>query len=623
MRFLRYGEDGHGLTLDFHPDVTVVSGLRSIEEARIVHTMRAAIAGRAVDSPVEVEIDGERIVLEPGDRIPEANIHALDCIGQAEQLAEFAAETDSAVADSARRLKAADRAVLVLEESAAATRAQHDQLSAERNRVENEIEIVGLRIAAMRSETDEQRIMSMASTQIEHLRSHVDYLRELPVDELVHAAEALHLSIDPSPMVDPRAAALADRWADVAARAAALEERLSEEGRSPEEFATRMAAAQRAVTEEEAPLRPGSIDRTIADQLEAAHEEVIEAESKRRRFLGSKSAKRLEAAIEQEQVFLDQLGFTTWTGYVMGTVGMDSGDRAERLLLAQDELAAVQAEWDTVTAELADDPEYSALFEEMDKEYTEAIELIGWEPSDDVEATLRGIIVERDPNADPDALAFQVVGALRRVGVAIDDGMNHLELSERAERVIESLAEGAAVADEQAEQADRIEAMVQRVEADGESVDELAVELGDELSTDTAALEARAHQLADDILELGDQLGEVEELVVARLTLRDTAVAATRNIAAEVLDAVADAGSLSEPAQIEYLAHRLRNHLEDEDILPLVLDHAFAGFSDVAEVLDLIEGQRGVIQTILVTSRPDLTEWASELGDTNAMVISP
>jgi hypothetical protein len=623
MRFLRYGEDGHGLTLDFHPDVTVVSGLRSIEEARIVHTLRAAIAGRAVEVALEVEVDGERIVLEPGDRIPGANIHALDCIGQAEQLAEFAVETDSSVADSARRLKAADRAVLVLEESAAATRAQHDQLSAERHRVENEIEIVGLRIEAMRAETDEQRIMSMASTQIEHLRSHVDYLRELPVDELVHASEALHLAVDPTPMTDPRAAALADRWADVASRAAALEARLSSEGRSPDEFASRMEAAQRAVVEEEAPLRPGSIDRTIADQLEAAHEEVIEAESKRRRFLGSKSAKRLDEAVAKEQVFLDQLGFTTWTGYVMGTVGMDSGDRAERLRVAQDELAAIQAEWDAVTAELAADPEYSALFEEMDQVYTEAIELIGWEPADDIEVTLRDIVIEPDPNADPDALAFQVVGALRRVGVSIDDGMDHDDLSERAERVIESLAEGAAVADEQAEQADRIEAMMRRVEDDGESIDDLAVELGDELSTDTAALEARVEELAEEIAALDGRLTEIEELVVARLTLRDTAVAATRKIAIEVLDAVAEAGALSEAAQVEYLAHRLRTHLEDEDVLPLVLDHAFAGFTDLTEVLDLIEGQRGVVQTILVTSRPDLSAWAAELGDTNALVISP
>ncbi len=623
MRFLRYGEDGHGLTLDFHPDVTVVSGLRSIEEARIVHTLRAAIAGRAVEVPLEVEIDGETVVLEPGDRIPEANIHALDCIGQAEQLAEFATESDSSVADAARRLKAADRAVLVLEESVAATRAQHDQLAAERNRVENEVEIVGLRIEAMRSETDEQRIMSMASTQIEHLRSHVDYLRELPVDELLYASEALHLAVDPRPMTDPRAAALADRWADVAGRAAALEERLSKEGRSPDEFAARMAAAQRAVVEEEAPLRPGSIDRTIADQLEAAHEEVIEAESKRRRFLGSKSAKRLDEAVAREQVFLDQLGFSTWTGYVMGTVGMDSGDRAERLRIAQDELAAVQAEWDVVTAELAEDPEYSALFEEMDQVYTEAIELIGWEPSDDVETTLRAIIIEPDPNADPDALAFQVVGALRRVGVAIDDGMDHGELSERAERVIESLAEGAAVADQQAEQADRIETMLRQVKDDGASIDELAVELGDELSTDTAALEARAEELTEEIDGLDERLGEVQELVAARLTLRDTAVAATRKIAIEVLDAVAEAGALSEPAQVEYLAHRLRTHLEDDDILPLVLDHAFAGFSDVAEVVDLLEGQRGVIQTILVTSRADLGEWASGLGDTDAQVITP
>ena len=623
MRFLRYGEDGHGLTLDFHPDVTVVSGLRSIEEARVVHTLRAAIAGRAVDVPLAVEIDGEAVVLEPGDRIPEANIHALDCIGQAEQLAEFALESDPPVADAARRLKAADRAVLVLEESVAATRARHDQLSAERDRVENEVEILGMRIEAMRAETDDQRIVSMASTQIDHLRSHVDYLRDLPVDELVHAAEALQLAVDPRPMTDPRAAELADRWADVAARAAALEERLSEEGRSPDEFAARMAAAQRAVVEEEAPLRPGSIDRAIADQLEAAHEEVMEAESKQRRFLGSKSAKRLEEALAKEQVLLDQLGFTTWTGYVMGTVGMDSGDRAERLRVAQDELAVVQAEWDAVTAELAEDPEYSALFEEMDQVYTEAIALIGWEPADDIEATLRAIVIEPDPDADPDALAFQVVGALRRVGVSIDDGMDRRELSERAERVIESLAEGAAVADEQAEQADRIEAMVRRVEDDGDAVDDLALELGDELSTDTAALEDRAEELADEIGGLDDQLGEVEELVAARLTLRDTAVAATRKIAIEVLDAVAEAGALSEPAQVEYLAHRLRTHLEDEDILPLVLDHAFAGFSDVTEVLDLIEGQRGIVQTILVTSRSDLSDWASELGDTNALVIAP
>ena len=623
MRFLRYGDDGHGLTLDFHQDVTVVSGLRSIEEARVVHTLRAAIAGRAVDTRLEVEIDGEPVVLEAGDRIPEANIHALDCVGQAEQLAEFAADSDRHVADASRRLNAADRAVLVLEESVAATRAHHDQLSAERSRVEREIQIVELRIEAMRAESDEQRIKGMARTQIDHLRSHVEYLRELPVEELIHSAEALRLAVDPRPIVDPQASALADRWADVAGRAAALEERLSREGRSPDEFAARMAAAQRAVSEEEAPLRPGAIDRTIADRLEAAHEEVVEAESKRRRFLGSKSAKRLEAALEVEQQYLDQLGFSTWTGYVMGTVGMDSGDRAERLRLAQDELATIEAEWDAVTAELADDPEYSALFEEMDQVYTEVVAYIGQEPADDVEVALRSITLEPDANADPDALAFQVVGALHRVGVAIDDGTDHVELSERAERVIESLAEGAAVADEQAEQADRIEATLAHVEAGEESIDDLAVELGDELSTDTVALETRAEELAAEIADLDEQISGADELVHARMTLRDTAVAATRKLAAEVMDAVAKAGALSEPAQTEYLAHRLRTHLEDEDVLPLVLDHSFAGFSDVTEVVDLLEGQLGVVQTIVVTSRSDLSDWASALGDTNALIITP
>ncbi len=119
------------------------------------------------------------------------------------------------------------------------------------------------------------------------------------------------------------------------------------------------------------------------------------------------------------------------------------------------------------------------------------------------------------------------------------------------------------------------------------------------------------------------RLADADELVHARLTLRDTAVAATRKLAGQVMDAVAEVGALSEPAQIEYLAHRFRNHLEDEDVLPLVLDHAFAGFSDI---LRGARSDRGPAR-----GHPDdprdvtirFSEWASELGDTNALVITP
>ncbi len=622
MRFLRYGDDGHGLTLDFHEDVTILAALRPIEEARVVRALRAAIMGRAVDAPLQVEIDGEVVQLAAGDRIPETNHHPMDCVGQADQIAEFAAQTDSAVAAGRHRLKAADRAVLVLEESVAATRAQHDQLAAERSRLEHEVEVVGLRAEAMRAETDEIRIRSMARTQIDHLRSHVEYLRDLPVTELVRLADELRMASGPGPVPDQRAQSLADHWADVAARAAALEESLVDEGRSPEEFAARMEAAQRAIGAEEAPFRPGAIDGEIAELVEAAHEEVIESEAKRRRFLGSKSARRIEEAHAKERELLGQLGFTTWTGYVMGTVGMDTGDRAERLQVAQEELAAVQAEWDEVSAELAENPAYSALFEEMEVLYAEAVELIGGDPSGDIEETLRSITVEQDPSADPDALAFQVVGALRRVGVTIDDGLTHEEVSEQAGHVIDSLADGAAVADEQAELADRLERLLEAVENEGAAVDDLAQELGDELSTDVAALELRADEITSEIVAIDTRIAEVDDLISARLTLRDTAVAATRRTAVDLIDTVAEAGSLPEAAQNEYLAHRLRNHLDEEDVPPLILDHAFAGFVDLSEPLGLLEAEQGAIQIIVITARADLSDWAGELGATNAVVIT-
>ncbi len=187
----------------------------------------------------------------------------------------------------------------------------------------------------------------------------------------------------------------------------------------------------------------------------------------------------------------------------MGTVGMDSGDRAERLLVAQDELAAVQAEWDAVTAELAGDPEYSALFQEMDQVYAEAIEFIGWEPADDVEATLRSIIIEPDPNADPDALALP---ARRRTspGRCVDRRRHGSHRAQRTRRTGDRVVgRRSRRGRQQAEQADQIAAMLERVEADEESIDKLAIELGDELSTDTAALESRAEELASEIARSG------------------------------------------------------------------------------------------------------------------------
>ncbi len=150
----------------------------------------------------------------------------------------------------------------------------------------------------------------------------------------------------------PEAAALAD---ELAALDVDLNLTESPHGSASEvaQARDRLEAARQALAESELAVRNPELDRDMVNQLEQAHADLLEAMDKAdSRFGGARAKRRVEELREAERSLLDDMGFTSYSDYMMGNslLHVDS-EKEEALEAARRELASAEDLWGSLAAE--------------------------------------------------------------------------------------------------------------------------------------------------------------------------------------------------------------------------------------------------------------------------------
>lgn len=368
---------------------------------------------------------------------------------------------------------------------------------------------------------------------------------------------------------------LADEFVRLQGEVNVLEEGLAARGMDTPSAMARLDAARAELATAEKGMRPPEFTDQDRIDLEAAHDEVMEAEKKSR----GRGKKRFDDALAKEQKILDRMGFPTWSSYVMGSSLMGIDPAAEgKLEKARFELEAAEQHWSNVTAMIEADPVHRQLLDRLEALYLEAFDLLGGDDdeSEDLETKLRSLQeAKREVSMDElvDALAYQ----LEVVGITLPPAMADLD---RTVMVAEAfLEEAGAIADRLNELGDeKVAALTELDEIDDElatllsfeQLDESEAKLAEAAAAGAEALaqiereqeeeRAAAAQVEVDLAEVehehevaAEEEGEYADLLEAREALLDAAiqvesVATTRlnKLAAEL--AAAEAGESGAPA---------------------------------------------------------------------------
>ena len=385
-------------------------------------------------------------------------------------------------------------------------------------------------------------------------------------------------------------------------------------------------------------------------ELEAAHAEVLEAESKMSGLRKRGGQKRFDDAQAAEQRILDRVGFPTWSAYIMGAGLLGIDPLAEqRLERARAEVAAAEAHWATVADEIESNPDLRALLDRLEDVYLEAFDLLGGDDEqEDLEQALRNLRVpKREVSTEDlvDALAYQLelVGldlgpnpGIDRTLMAADAFL--AEVKALSVRVDELRQERAGVDDGLAEARHALERVdaassptIDLTDGAGAAVEEPDV---DQLTADRDAAMSDEVDYADALearLALVDAATQVEAVATSRLMriaaelaeAQSTEPAASSDPALDGHHTEADAG----PESIEfYLLARLaaQRNVSFSGSVPMVLDDALLGMGteQVHALLNKLERMSEAVQILYLSDEPDVAEWANSVGLSHAAVVS-
>jgi len=345
--------------------------------------------------------------------------------------------------------------------------------------------------------------------------------------EHVEAVEPVAPTWEPS----PEAQALADEWEAIDARLATIDPPRDQGRERLDALTSRRDATYDAMKLAERNLRQPELDPAAVDRLESIHDEIFELSGRTSRFGAGKQRRRLEHLRTEETKLLEELGFDTWSSYIMGitSAGSDPARRRdyENAVRAYEQAEAEleHAANDPITVEV--DPEYNDL-QRARADLVHLIEaFLGTEVGADPVPALRAVQVEvaavappaalpRSQPAAPVAPLGDVDGDAGELGRALQDALvgTGANLPDRELSLIEltSLAAGWLETMEQLPQ--RISAATQQRDGIEEEISELAVEL-DALPDEATVVDAHQPVEPDPEPELGEP-EETLELIEAR-----------------------------------------------------------------------------------------------------------
>ena len=473
-----------------------------------------------------------------------------------------------------------------------------------------------------------------------------------PVIAALHRAER-ELDENPADDGDDEAVAvrtLADALRQAESALDELEEIRRSNGDDPAELSRRIEAARIQIERLESSAAPPTITADDRQELEDAHDAVIEADFKvSATKLGGKAARQaLDEAVAREEAILQRLGFPTYSAFALGfsAPGPDPETRVE-LESSRRELAELEAAYEATLTRGDDDPERDILVAHRDQLRLDALAMVDAEPDGALAAITRLADQLAGPDEQP-AAAAALRDVLAQQGVDFADlGLTDDEVVDVARVWVADMQALEAQRADLEHELDTIQARL-LVVAPAMGQGDHALDPVSRAQREVEAAEdrlARHRQASDRVAELCGLLEEIEARLVdlgenisaqeslvsaaseglaageARLTDDPVAAAATEVETMEELFAgMPDDVDGTEWYLLTRLAH-LRA-LSYAGSVPLVLDGALAGLEreDAHRVLDKVESMTDVVQVVYLGDDDAVVEWAALRGPDAAVI---
>lgn len=706
MRLLQLNPNGsEESVLDLHPMITVLTGLSPVGRDRLVRAVQAlpradepgcpglleshgiffdldrtSLELLGLGTEVDVVVDGAAVdaVIARGPVVPAAAALAVDEPITPERFLEITPEGVHPAIDAARKAQRdAREALSILREAADLVRAELDEVSAKRRRAEAALEAARaaggrprLRLVDTGGDSADTAVerarleaeLAELEASIERATRGIAELRALDTRPIQVLVDALR---DPEPVeyvTSERGVELADEFESLRDRVDTLEASVQVGGLTFSEALARLEAARAELRVAERSMAKPELSPDDVAELEAAHEEVLEAERKASGGLGKRAAaKRLDEARAVEQAILDRVGYPTWSAYVMGASLFTVDPLAqERLNRAKFDLEAAEAAWAEISTEMQSHPEHRELLEQLEAVYLEAIDLLGGDSEEDLGSALRQLqVAKREVTVDElvDALAYQ----LELVGFPLSPAPTLDRTLLIAEAFLEEVSGVQARIGELEAERDAAEAQAAHIERQLHDLDEPTIDLtdhdgevdaGELVEEDLGPLVEAVELAREDEQDTIDLLEARELLLDTAIRVESSATGKLRKAAAELaaaeserraadplaafegLDKVAapgggfgaddDEDAVREAVQV-YLLARLAalRSVAYSGSVPLLVDDALRELDadDVGPVLDRLDRMADAVQVIYVGDDPRVVQWAERVGFERAAVV--
>ncbi|MEZ5380872.1 MAG: hypothetical protein R2754_03650 [Microthrixaceae bacterium] len=681
MRIVRYTDPViEGLDLWFHPRLTVVSGLPDPVRERLAATLAAIPRGTEPVGRGLMEVHGVRLDLTLENLELLGCDRDIDAVLTADELPGAPGsdeDPDEALTAAQGDLRDADEQYRQVQQSAAETRRQLDDLYdeqvtlsrqidgarggldsfAEANLFAAEEELASLRRAASEVGDVDGDLAEQAAAadildrRISEAATARDLLAHTDPEPVRTAYRALKLALEPSRVPDPVAQRLADELAQADARRRQALVAGGHEAAFSRASARRQMAVS-AVMEAEREQRAPKLSPALVEELESVRDEYFAAERSGKRSLGK--SRRMTSLKHRQDELLDQLGFVSWQAYLLGVTDDPTAlERQQRHREARAALAEAEGMVHQTNAARRNDPVVKASQDEVDRLSEQARQLLGRDVTD-LEGALRSRTIEAQAEG-VDQAAQQLSRALAVVGVQPAGSPAELEGQARTwlvarERLTEELEERdeelVALRTERkllGERIARLTAAASQQQPEAAFESELAeaqdriARAGERLSSHRDAV-ARLSELRarDELLrghhdELTRQLQERERLVAhaaeVRHEIRTRLSQLEEQVQLRVTNGAPDRRQAGDgPGAVEwYVLARLaqQRSVSYAGSVPMVVDDAFAGreFGDLGSVLGRLERMAEAVQVIWLTDDSGVRRWADELSDSVADVI--
>jgi len=419
-----------GAALELHPRVTVLSGASPEMRRRLVQTVRSIVGDDEPECPGVLEVSGVRLALDRPTLDQLRLDHRIDPVLALRDPLPGAAEQPeprrSAPASSGRPLAAehlftprTGRANPFGDVASAGAfggrsdarqelRARLRQVTEERTRLGERMEEVrqgldsfsraALDVVRGQIEALESRRATLRQQWEARLREHRER-REALVGELSDARATLDRAghVDPSAVAaareqlaaaldvpdgpDPAALDLADRLESAAQAVWSDAQRAAADAAREQEASRALVQARHELAEAEAGTDRSTFDPSVVRRLEQVREELFASDDRGALLGPARSKRRIQELRAEEAVLLDQLGFDTYSAYVMGIPSVRAAlDRSERLVAARERVARAEAELGTIRAGAVMDAERRHHAIELSSLIEQAAALLGTAP---------------------------------------------------------------------------------------------------------------------------------------------------------------------------------------------------------------------------------------------------